>query len=117
MCVLDTFYYAADLTSLTSYYYQVSATNSPNVDYPDYVTEPSNRIEVETLKDITSAIEGVECDADGLVITASEPIYIYNAQGQLWTVVEPNTTTQYMTLPHGQVYLVRSGDKYIKVFF
>lgn len=117
ICVRDTFYYASDLTSLTSYYYQVSATNSVNVDEPDYVTEPSNLIEVETLKDVASAIEGVVYDGDGLVITASEPIYIYNAQGQLWTVIEPNATTQYMTLPHGQVYLVRSGDKYIKVFF
>jgi hypothetical protein len=95
----------------------MSATNSVNVDEPDYVTELSNRIEVETLKDVASAIEGVVYDGDGLVITASEPIYIYNAQGQLWTVVEPNATTQYMTLPHGQIYLVRSGDKYIKVFF
>ena len=97
--------------------YQVSATNSPNVDYPDYVTELSNRIEVETLKDVASSIEGVECDADGLVITASEPICIYNAQGQLWDVVSPNSSTQHISLPHGQVYLVRSGDRYIKVVF
>jgi hypothetical protein len=117
ICVRDTFYYASDLTSSTSYMYQVSATNSPNVDYPDYVTELSNRIEVETLKDVASSIEGVACDADGLVITASEPICIYNAQGQLWDVVSPNSSTQHITLPHGQVYLVRSGDHYIKVVF
>lgn len=117
ICVRDTFYCATDLTSSTEYHYQVSATNSPNVDSPDYVTEPSNRIEVETLKDVASSIEGVVCDAHGLVITASEPIYIYNAQGQLWDIISPNSSTQYITLPHGQVYLVQSGNQYIKVVF
>lgn len=117
VCVRDTLYYASDLMAETGYYYQVSATNSINVDEPDYVTEPSNRIEVETFKDVASSIEGVLCDANGLVVKASEPIYIYNAQGQLWDVVLPNSSTQYVSLPHSQVYLVRSGNKYIKVVF
>lgn len=117
VCVCDTVYYVSDLMASTAYYYKVAATNALNLAYPDYITAFSNRIDVETLQDVASALAGVVCDSEGLRITASEPIYIYNVQGQLWRVVEPNLSTQHIILPRGQVYVLRLGDEYIKVVF
>lgn len=115
ICVLDTFYMVTGLTALRGYRYRVSATNSPNLDYPDFVTDLSNVISVQTLKDVTSSIEGVLCDAKGILVTGSETVYIYNALGQLWQVVSPNTSTQYVSLPRGQIFVIKSGANYFKI--
>lgn len=115
ICVLDTFYRVTDLRALTDYRYQVSATNSVNVDDPEYVTELSNAIDVKTHKEVASEIEGITYNQSGLVVTASEYIYIYNAQGQLWQLVAPNTSSQHISLPRGQIFVVKSGTNYLKV--
>ena len=117
LCIPDTFCCITDLMPSIDYIYQVSATNSVNVDYPEYVTPPSNFIEVETLGDITSQIEGITYDNSGLFVNASEPIYIYNAQGQLWDVILPMASSQYIDLPRGQIYLIKSGTHYLKIAF
>ena len=115
ICVVDTSYCVTDLRASTDYTYQVSATNSVNVDDPDYVTELSNVIDVKTQKDVASQIEGVTYNQSGLVVAASECIYIYTVQGQLWQVVVPNTSSQYISLPRGQIFVVKSGTNYLKV--
>ena len=117
LCVSDTFCCVTGLMFSTDYVYQVSATNSVDVDYPDYVTEPSNRIEVATQDDVTSQIEGIVYDHSGLFVTALEPLYIYNAQGQLWDVILPTASSQYIDLPRGQIYLIKSGTHYLKIVF